>query len=137
MTVSKGPGHVEQRILQIFAKQPKGLFTTRELCRRVFKTGRIEKKHRVSALRALKSLSRRSDLNIWRLAWKGQRDDRWFNYDKLWPQPRYRKYVNSGGAGGRESPDAGEAVGLRERGPKGPLAFAAGSPSAKNQWPSA
>ena len=34
--MSKGPGRVERQLAEIFRKRPKGSFSTRELCCKVF-----------------------------------------------------------------------------------------------------
>ena len=54
----------------------------------------IEKKHRVSVLRAMKLVSRSGDVNIWRIALKGKPDDVWFNYDERPPlSSKYRSIL--------------------------------------------
>ncbi len=89
--MSKGPGHVERKIIEIFKRrQREQVISTYDLCREVFATTHIEKKHRVSVLRALKRVSRRGTVDIWRIALTGKRDDLWFNYDERSPLPKYR-----------------------------------------------
>jgi hypothetical protein len=84
--VSKGPGHVERKIVEIFKRTKRsGVLSTYELCCEAFGTHDIEKKHRVSVLRAMKRISRNGDVNIWRIALKGKPDDVWFNYDEQPP----------------------------------------------------
>ena len=53
--MSRGPGKIERAIRQLMADQPTGAWTVEDLCERVY-TGInwVEKKHRVSVLRALK-----------------------------------------------------------------------------------
>ena len=59
--MSRGPGYVERAIKQVFEAEPDRVFTTEELCTRVFgtTTKKIEKKHRVSLVRAAKHLLKR------------------------------------------------------------------------------
>jgi hypothetical protein len=79
--VSRGPGRIEQSLRALFRDQPDGIFTTAELCRDVYGRRRIEKKHRVAVLRALKSLARRSMPTLWRTVSRYERsDDLWFDH---------------------------------------------------------
>ena len=78
--MSKGPGIVERRLRDIFAKDPRGVFTTEMLCRRVYRVKDVQKKHRVAVLRALKRLANRSLPTLWRRVQKYERDDLWFDY---------------------------------------------------------
>src|SRR5260370_3477338 len=55
----KGPGRVEQIIEAVFAAEPDNAFTIEDLCDRVYPGGPIEKKHRVSVLRAAKQVAKR------------------------------------------------------------------------------
>jgi hypothetical protein len=95
MPVSKGPGHVERKIVEIFKRTKRsGILSTYDLCCEVFGTNDIAKKHRVSVLRAMKRISQSGDVNIWRIALKGQPDDVWFNYDEQPPlSSKYRSIV--------------------------------------------
>lgn len=87
--MSKGPGRIERKLTEIFKKKPKGSFSTLELCRKVYRIKHIEKKHRVSVLRALKRMSARSMPDLWRRAIKGNQDDTWFHYYRAWPYPSF------------------------------------------------
>jgi len=78
--MSKGPGTVERRLRDIFAKEPRGVFTTETLCRGVYRMGKVQKKHRVAVLRALKRLATRSMPTLWRRVQKHERDDAWYDY---------------------------------------------------------
>jgi len=79
--VSRGPGWIETSLRQLFLDQPEGIFTTAELCRHVYARSRIEKKHRVAVLRALRSLARRSMPTLWRTVRRFERsDDLWFDH---------------------------------------------------------
>jgi hypothetical protein len=93
--VSKGPGHVERKIVEIFKRtKRRGVLSTYDLCREVFGRSDIEKKHRVSVLRAMKRISRSGAVNIWRIVLKGKPDDVWFNYDERPPQlSKYRRIL--------------------------------------------
>ena len=99
MFLSKGPGHVERKIIGIFKGPMRGrLLSTYELCCEIFGTPEVEKKHRVSVLRAMKRISENGDINIWRIALRGQPDDVWFNQDELPPlSPEYRSTVGPAG----------------------------------------
>jgi hypothetical protein len=91
--MSRGPGSVESQLIGILLKNKKPLLSTDELCRKVFRlrANEVEKKHRVSVLRVLKRLSKRSTLNVWRAVLKGRRDDLWFDYDRAKPGFRTSK----------------------------------------------
>ena len=90
--MSRGPGDVQKQLIEIFAKRRKPAFWTEELCRQVFQVKLVEKKHRVSVIRALKRMSEQSTLNVWRAVLKDHRDDLWFDYDRtpkgLKPHPK-------------------------------------------------
>src|SRR5258706_2859210 len=76
--MSKGPGHIEAKLVQLFSNQPRAILTTAEICRRVYATPQVDKKHRVAVLRALKRLGRRSMPTLWRMVQKYERsDDLW------------------------------------------------------------
>jgi hypothetical protein len=79
ISMSKGPGRVQRRLAEIFQKNPEGMFLTKELCSRVYQTGRVQKWHRVSVLRALKSLARSSIPTLRRRVLRYERDDEWFD----------------------------------------------------------
>src|SRR5258707_15595741 len=57
--MSNGPGPVEQIIEAVFAAEPDNAFTIEDLCDRVYPGEPIEKKHRVSVLRAAKQVAKR------------------------------------------------------------------------------
>jgi hypothetical protein len=79
--MSKGPGHIEAKLVQLFSNQPRAILTTAEICRRVYATPQVDKKHRVAVLRALKRLGRRSMPTLWRMVQKYERsDDLWFDH---------------------------------------------------------
>jgi hypothetical protein len=88
--MSKGPGHVEIQLVEILRKNKKKLFSTRDLCRKVYRVEQVKKKHRVSVLRALDRMSKRSTINVWRAVLEGSRDDFWFDYDRASPNPKHR-----------------------------------------------
>jgi hypothetical protein len=96
--VSRGPGRIEEALRALFREQSDGIFTTAELCREVYRRRRIEKKHRVAVLRALKALARRSLPTLWRTVRRFERsDDLWFDH---------RKYA-------KRSPDSASALAPR------------------------
>jgi hypothetical protein len=78
--MSRGPGTVERRLRDIFAEDAKGVFLTSMLCQRVYRVRKVQKKHRVAVLRALKRLARRSMPTLWRRVLKHERDDEWYDY---------------------------------------------------------
>ena len=106
--MSKGLGHVERKLLELFEKHRSGFFTTRQLCLHVYPDAKTQKKHRVAVLRAIKRLSEKALPQLWRVVVvkKGQRDDLWFDY-RAWPKkqsppngaparkkrPRKKKYI--------------------------------------------
>lgn len=65
--MSRGPGRVERAIKAAFDAEPNRVFTTEHLCARVYQgVTRIEKKHRVSLIRAAKRVLQREP--NWRMA---------------------------------------------------------------------
>ena len=100
--MSRGPGHVEAQLFEILSKKRRGIFSTAKLCRKVFGIIQVKKKHRVSVLRALKRMSKRSTLDVWRVVDKGSRDDFWFSY-------------NRGGSSLRPHPDSAPAADMRPK----------------------
>lgn len=77
--MSKGAGVVEQKLRAIFARDPRDTFTTTELCEAAYPGKKVQKKHRVSVLRAIKRLASRSMPWIWRRVRRFARDDEWFD----------------------------------------------------------
>jgi hypothetical protein len=78
--MSKGPGKIQNQLITFFQKNSDRYFSTEELCRRVFRVREVEKKHRVSVLRALRRISKLETLNIYRAVWTHSNDDFWFIY---------------------------------------------------------
>jgi hypothetical protein len=78
--MSKGPGKIQNRLIALFQKNRERYFSTEELCRSVFDVWHVEKKHRVSVLRALKRISKPDRLNIYRAVRTHSNDDFWFIY---------------------------------------------------------
>ena len=87
--MSRGPGRIERQLIEIFKKKPKETFSTEQLCSKVYRTKDVQKKHRVSVLRALKHMSATSMPDLWRRAVKGNRDDEWFDYYRGWKYPSF------------------------------------------------
>jgi hypothetical protein len=82
-TMSRGYGYIQRRLLAVFSNDPTGVFSTVELCRLVFEVKDIKKKHRVSVIRALKLLAKRSNPKLWRTVLRCERkDDEWFDHSK-------------------------------------------------------
>jgi hypothetical protein len=64
--MSRGPGRVERSIKAAFDAEPTRIFTTEHLCSRVYAgVPTIEKKHRVSLIRAAKRVLQRE--HQWRM----------------------------------------------------------------------
>ncbi len=64
--MSRGPGRVERAIKAAFEAEPTRVFTTEYLCNHVYAgTPKIEKKHRVSLIRAAKRVLQRE--RNWRM----------------------------------------------------------------------
>jgi len=64
--LSRGPGHVVRAIKAAFDAEPTRVFTIEDLCARVYaRADRIEKKHRVSLIRAVKRVLERDP--AWRM----------------------------------------------------------------------
>ncbi len=77
--MSKGPGKIERRLLEIFERKPIP-HSTSSLCREVYEIETVEKRHRVAVLRSLKSLARKSAPWLWRdVAVFERTDDWWFD----------------------------------------------------------
>jgi hypothetical protein len=80
--MSRGLGHVAAVVLAAFRQRPRGIWKTSELCRLVYEVDQIEKKHRVSVLRALRILVARGEVKIRRFQPIGERaEHEWFNED--------------------------------------------------------
>jgi hypothetical protein len=71
--MSKGPGRIERAITAAIEAEPDNAFTVEDLCDRAFPgANRIEKKHRVSVLRAMKKLvAERERLDFFRAETQG------------------------------------------------------------------
>jgi hypothetical protein len=91
--MSRGLGRVQQQLIEIFDKNPRQVFSTLELCHRIFPGTEITKKHRVSVLRAIKLLVRAQRLDIWRAVSAGQRNDYWFNGSRAFRRSKPRRNV--------------------------------------------
>ena len=60
--MSRGPGRIERAIHDLFDKHPEGAWTTEDLCRVIYPTAnRVEKKHRVAVIRAMKKIAGKAD----------------------------------------------------------------------------
>ncbi len=58
--MSRGPGRVEQAIMAAIEAEPDNAFTVEDLCDRVYQgVNRIEKKHRVAVIRAMRNAAER------------------------------------------------------------------------------
>jgi hypothetical protein len=79
--MSKGPGAVQQAIRTLFASNESDSHSTSEICRHVYGVKKVDKKHRVAVLRALKALAKGPMPSIWRSVqhW-GREDDVWFDH---------------------------------------------------------
>jgi hypothetical protein len=58
--MSRGPGQIERAVKAVFDAEPRQVFTTDDLCARVYRGATvIEKKHRVSVIRAARRVIQR------------------------------------------------------------------------------
>jgi len=73
--MSRGPGRIETKLLQLFARRPSAILTTAEICRHIYGVRHVDKKHRVAVLRALKRLASRSMPTLWRMVQRHERSD--------------------------------------------------------------
>jgi hypothetical protein len=79
--LSRGLGRVQSKLLEIFAERPRGIFQTSELCREIYGSEQVHKKHRVAVLRALKSIAANQMPQVWRQVLGFERsDDEWFDH---------------------------------------------------------
>lgn len=59
--MSRGPGKIERGIVEALQREPESAFTTDDLCRMIYRhPKRPQKKHRVSVLRAMRSVIKRN-----------------------------------------------------------------------------
>jgi hypothetical protein len=78
--MSRGAGKIERLIMDLFVEDPSRIESTTDLCRAVYEVEVVDKKHRVSVLRALKSISRKSMPSLTRqVALYERNDDFWFD----------------------------------------------------------
>lgn len=82
--MSRGPGWIQREILAIFDNADYPAFDTSELCRRIYKTTAIEKKHRVAVIRAIRGLvkGRLRALRVWRPEFE-KADLVWFDSHRI------------------------------------------------------
>ena len=60
--MSRGPGRIERAIVDLIEKYPEGAWTTEDLCRLIYPTAnRVEKKHRVAVIRAMRATTNKAD----------------------------------------------------------------------------
>jgi hypothetical protein len=79
--MSRGLGRIAQELLRIFKENPTKPFRTSLLCRLVYGVEQIEKKHRVSVLRAIRTLVSRGEVQIAGWVPRFEKDDvEWFNF---------------------------------------------------------
>lgn len=82
--MSRGLGRVQAHIKELFIANPRAIYSTEDLCLLVYGVERVDKKHRVAVLRALKSLARRSMPNLTRAVLNNERNDSWYDV-REWP----------------------------------------------------
>jgi hypothetical protein len=73
--MSRGLGRVGARLKEIFEEAPAASFSTSELCKLVYRTEPVLKKHRVAVLRALRTLARQQHAEIWFLVLHHEKAD--------------------------------------------------------------
>jgi hypothetical protein len=80
VSMSRGTGRIERQIKALFVHDPKRIESTADLCRAIYGIEKVEKKHRVAVLRALKSISEKSMPFLTRqVALYERNDDFWFD----------------------------------------------------------
>src|SRR5262249_32305209 len=80
--MSKGPGHIQRKLIELLTRNAKPLFSTEDLCSKVFRVRQVRKKHRVAVLRALKRIAKTKKVNVWRAISKMNRNDFCFDYSR-------------------------------------------------------
>lgn len=80
--MSRGPGYIQRKLIELLTKNAKPLFSTEDLCSKVYRVRYVRKKHRVAVLRALKRIAKSKKVNVWRAVLKNNRDDFWFDYSR-------------------------------------------------------
>jgi hypothetical protein len=82
--MSRGPGRIQRAVIALIESDPDGVWTTAEICRRVYPDARgVAKKHRVAVLCALRRVALPG---TWAVRWvrRGTVVERW------WAAPRLR-----------------------------------------------
>ena len=69
--MSQGSGRIEVAVAAVFEKSPERSFTTNELAALVYRTKRVEKKHRVAMLRATQHVCPRLGWDAYHIAAPG------------------------------------------------------------------
>ncbi len=82
--MSRGLGHVQRLLIELFERHPRQEFSTSELCEHVYGKIEIEKKHRVAVIRAIKALSRGRVLLVWRSVLLRERTDDLWHVNQQW-----------------------------------------------------
>ena len=88
--MSRGPGWIQERLLEIFSNARGEALSTTELCRKVYGEVAIHKKHRVAVLRAVRKLASGPLNGVWRARQRFERAD------ALWYEYRYLPLVGLG-----------------------------------------
>jgi hypothetical protein len=78
--MSRGAGRVQRMVLQLFLDDPNGVFSTAYICQHVYGRKRVQKKHRVAVLRALRLIAAHDMPELWRAAQRHERSDIWFDH---------------------------------------------------------
>lgn len=82
--MSRGAGKVQRVIRDAFERTDFPVFDTSELCRIVYGTQVVEKKHRVAVIRALKGLAKGSLPSLWQWQPEFEKTDLvWYDYSRL------------------------------------------------------
>jgi hypothetical protein len=116
--MSRGLGRIAQALLRIFNESPAETFRTSSLCRLVYGVQRVEKKHRVSVLRAMRTLVSRGEVPIAGWVPEFEKDDvEWFKF-RIAGLPRNAFVLRPRCTGGSRR-SAGTAAKLRPA-PRGP-----------------
>lgn len=94
--MSRGLGKIQSQLFGLFQKNPTRYFSTEQLCRKIFRIRRVEKKHRVSLIRAIKRTSETQTLDIYRAVVKHSNNDLWFIHGR--PNAALNSLLHKAGA---------------------------------------
>lgn len=86
--MSRGPGRVQKILMGLFTDDPSALLDTSELCKAVYGVAKVDKRHRVAVLRALKRLAETRMPHLARRVLEFEKaSDVWFDARTVQPLP--------------------------------------------------